>query len=92
MWDSNLTDEYYTAVTTFHLSWSELVEMGRNSLAYSFAPADVKRRLLADYEARVAAFEARYSGGTVTEALARLANVRPVTYGYAKRTWGFEFR
>jgi len=92
MWDSNLTDEYYTAVTTFHLSWAELVQMGRHSLAYSFAPADVKRTLLADYEARVAAFEARYRSGTVTEALARLAAVRPVTYGYAKRTWGIEFR
>lgn len=92
MWDSNLTDEYYTAVTTFRLSWEEVVQLGRNSLTHSFAPDDVKQKLLADYEARVAAFVARYGTGTVAEALVRLATVRPVTYGYAKRTWGFEFR
>ena len=32
-WDSNLTDEYYTAVTAFNLSWNELVSLGRNSLS-----------------------------------------------------------
>jgi len=36
MWDSNMTDEYYTAVTTFHLSWDEIVQLGRNSLVFSF--------------------------------------------------------
>ncbi|HEY0944401.1 MAG TPA: hypothetical protein VGD81_04010 [Opitutaceae bacterium] len=91
MWDSNMTDEYYTAVTTFNLSWDEMVTLGRNSLAYSFAQPDVKARLLADYDARVAAFEARYGGGSVADALARLAAVKPVAYGYAKRTWGFAF-
>ncbi|MBI5767550.1 MAG: adenosine deaminase [Verrucomicrobia bacterium] len=91
MWDSNLTDEYFTAVTTFHLSWPEIVELGRNSLAHSFAPPDVKQKLLADYAARVAAFEKKYAAGSVADALARLAAVRPVTYGYAKRTWGLEF-
>jgi adenosine deaminase CECR1 len=92
MWDSNLTDEYYTAVTAFRLSWEEVVQLGRNSLAYSFAPDDAKQRMLADYEARVAAFVARYGNGTVAEALGRLADVRPVAYGYAKRTWGLQFQ
>ena len=92
MWDSNLTDEYYTAVTTFRLSWDELLSLGRNSLTYAFAQPDVKTRLLADYEARVAAFEAKYAAGSATDALVKLRDVKPVTYGYAKRTWGFEFK
>ncbi|MFI5337629.1 MAG: hypothetical protein ACHQ5A_12650, partial [Opitutales bacterium] len=88
IWDSNLTDEYYTAVTTFHLSWAEVVELGRNSLAFSFVQPDVKARLLADYDRDVRAFEAKYGEGDWEAALAR---VKPVTYGYAKRTWGFDF-
>ena len=88
MWDSNMTDEYYTAVTTFNLSWDELVELGRNSLAYSFMQPAVKARLLADYERDVAAFAAKY---LPADSLAQLTAVKPVTYGYAKRTWGFSF-
>lgn len=92
MWDSNLTDEYFTAVKTFNLSWSEIVELGRNSLAYSFVQPDVKAKLLADYATRMTAFETKYSDGTVADALGKLSTVKPVTYGYAKRTWGLEFR
>ena len=88
MWDSNMTDEYYTAVTNFNLSWSELVALGRNSLTYSFVQPEVKAKLLADYERRVADFEAKY---LPAESLAQLTTVKPVSYGYAKRTWGFEF-
>jgi len=91
MWDSNITDEYYTAVTLFRLSWEEVVALGRNSLAHAFVQPDVKARLLADYDARVAAFEARYGAGAVADALARLAEVKPVAYGYAKRNWDLEF-
>ncbi|MFI5335902.1 MAG: adenosine deaminase [Opitutales bacterium] len=89
IWDSNLTDEYYTAVTTFHLSWAEVVELGRNSLAFSFVQPDVKARLLADYDRDVRAFEAKYGEGDWPAALAQ---VKPATYGYAKRTWGFDFK
>lgn len=92
MWDSNLTDEYYTAVTTFNLSWDEIVELGRNSLTHSFVQPDVKARLLADYDKRVAAFVAKYSTGTVVDSLAKLNSVQPVAYGYAYRTWGFKFQ
>lgn len=92
MWDSNMTDEYFTAVTTFHLSWPEIVGLGRNSLSWSFVQPEVKAKLLADYTARVAAFEAKYGAGSVEEALTKLADVHPVTYGYAKRTWGLEFK
>jgi adenosine deaminase CECR1 len=88
MWDSNLTDEYYTAVTTYNLSWDEIVQLGRDSLAYSFAQPVVKAKLLADYEAAVAAFEARFAPA---DSLAQLATVKPVTYGYARRNWGFPF-
>lgn len=88
MWDSNMTDEYYTAVTNFNLSWSELVALGRNSLTYSFVQPEVKAKLLADYERRVADFEAKY---LPAESLAQLTTVKPVSYGYAKRNWGFEF-
>lgn len=92
MWDSNLTDEYYTAVTTFNLSWEELAQLGRNSLTHSFAQPELKAKMLADYETAVADFVSRYSAGSVTDALNRLAAVKPVTYGYAKRTWGLEFK
>ncbi len=88
MWDSNLTDEYYTAVTTFNLSWDEVVQLGRNSLAFSFAQPEVKAKLLADYERDVAAFEARFAGPGLPAAL---KDVHPVAYGYAKRTWGLGF-
>ncbi|MSU64912.1 MAG: adenosine deaminase [Opitutus sp.] len=92
MWDSNLTDEYYTAVTLYRLSWDEIVQLGQNSLTFSFAQPEVKARLLADYEARVAAFAAKYSAGSTADALAKLRAVKPVTYGYAKRTWGLGFK
>ncbi len=88
MWDSNLTDEYYTAVTTFNLSWDELMQMARNSITFSFAQPEVKAKLLADYDNAVAAFEAKYAPA---DSLAQLKAVKPVTYGYAKRTWGFAF-
>lgn len=91
MWDSNLTDEYYTAVTTFNLSWDEVVQLGRNSLQFSFAEPAVKARLLEAYDQRVAAFAARYGDGSVADALTRLSDVKPVTYGYARRTWGLSF-
>jgi adenosine deaminase CECR1 len=88
MWDSNLTDEYYTAVTVFNLSWDELVSLGRNSLVHSFVQPDVKAALLEAYEDDVQAFEAKMSGVDWRDSL---AGVKPVTYGYAKRMWGLEF-
>ena len=91
MWDSNLTDEYFTAVTTYHLSWGEIEAMGRDSIARSFlAPAD-KKAVLAAFNARLDAFEGKYGAGDAAAALSLLAAVKPVTYGYARRTWGFSF-
>ncbi|HEY4988301.1 MAG TPA: hypothetical protein VII09_00765 [Opitutaceae bacterium] len=91
MWDSNLTDEYYTAVTLFHLSWGEITSMGRDSLGHSFAQPDVKAKLLADYERRIRDFEARYGAPALDQAIGSLAAVKPVAYGYARRNWGFDF-
>jgi adenosine deaminase CECR1 len=91
MWDSNMTDEYYTAVTFFNLSWGEILAMGRDSLSHSFAQPDVKRALLADYDRRIAAFEEKYGAASLDSALGAVASVRPVAYTYAKRNWGFDF-
>ena len=91
MWDSNMTDEYYTAVTLYHLSWDEILSIGRDSLAHSFAQPEAKARLLADFERRIAAFEERYGAVPADAALGALGSVKPVAYGYARRTWGFDF-
>ena len=92
IWSSNMTDEYFTAVTSFNLSWDEVVALGRNSLEFSFAQPDVKARLLAEYDRDVAAFEATYAAGSVADAVGRLTAVKPVAYEYARRTFGLEFR
>jgi adenosine deaminase CECR1 len=91
MWDSNLTDEYYTAVTTFNLSWAEIVALGRASLEHAFVQDDLRAQLLRDYDARVLEFENRFGSGALEHALAQLAAIKPVTYGYAQRTWGLSF-
>ncbi|MDQ1471243.1 MAG: adenosine deaminase [Bryobacterales bacterium] len=85
-WDSNMTDEYYTAVTNFHLTWKEIVELGRNSLTHSFAEAPLKAKMLHDYEAALAAFETKLSG---PDWRATMRPVKPLVSGYATRTWGF---
>jgi adenosine deaminase CECR1 len=85
VWDSNMTDEYYTAVTHFNLTWDEIVELGRNSLTYSFAEPAVKRRLLEEYQAAVSEFEKKYGHPTWVQTLTK---VKPVPSGYAARTFG----
>ena len=85
VWDSNMTDEYYTAVTHFNLTWDEIVELGRNSLTYSFAEPAAKRRLLEEYQAAVSEFEKKYGHKSWAETLKK---VKPVSSGYAARTFG----
>jgi len=82
MWDSNMTDEYFLAVTSFNLSWDELVHVGRTSLEFAFLPQRKKKHLLEDYERDVAVFEARYGRGDWRELASGVA-VR--TSGYARR-------
>lgn len=91
MWDSNMTDEYYTAVTYFNLSWDELIQLGRNSLVHSFLDTTTKQRLLREYDQRIAAFEAQHSQSDLATTLTAIDRVDAVTYGYAKRKWGFDF-
>ncbi len=81
-WDSNFTDEYFTAVTTYNLTWEEIVRIGRNSLEYSFAEAALKARLLADYDKAVRRFEDKYGAGNWRETL---RGVTPHASGYARR-------
>jgi adenosine deaminase CECR1 len=88
MWDSNMTDEYFTAVTEFNLTWDELVQCGRNSLQWSFAEPALKERMLADYDRDVAAFAAKFAGANWADTL---KTVKPVSYGFAKRRWGISF-
>ena len=80
-WDSNMTDEYFTAVTNFNLTWKELVALGRNSLAWAFAEPPLKERLLRDYDTSVAAFEANYD---------TMKKPKPAISGYARRTWNVQ--
>ncbi|MDO6711576.1 adenosine deaminase [Aliiglaciecola sp. 2_MG-2023] len=79
MWDSNMTDEYYTAVTNFNMSWSELVKTGANSLAFSFVDEQTKQQLLDDYYQRITEFEKVF----IAKKMAALSQVKPVSYSYA---------
>jgi adenosine deaminase CECR1 len=82
MWDSNMTDEWFEAVTRFNLSWEEVVELGRNSLEFAFVPAEVKAKLLEEYERDIEAFAGRYNEGDWREKATRV-DARPS--GYARR-------
>lgn len=82
VWDSNLTDEYVLASKLYKLTWAEIVQIGRNSLLYSFAEPELKQRLLARFDAAVKAFEARYAGG---DWQSQLASVKPEVSRYAQR-------
>lgn len=78
MWDSNLTDEYFVAVREFNLSWDEMVQLGRNSLRYSFLDQPTKQKLLADYEQRVQTFAQSFQ----SKGWASFYDVRPVSYSF----------
>lgn len=88
MWDSNMTDEYYTAVTLFNLSWDELVQLGKNSLDYAFCQPEIKAKLLADYQVNIIKFEQHYSGNHWQKALEQ---VKPSSSGYAEKNFGIKF-
>lgn len=82
-WDSNITDEYFVAVTQFNLTWAEIVEMGQNSLQHAFVEEPVKSRLLAGYQDALRKFEAGYG----TAGWRKLAGQVPAApSGYALRT------
>ena len=83
VWDSNMTDEYFTAVTSFNLSWKEIVQIGRDSLRYSFVESPVKERLVKEYEEAIARFEHKYGDAGWAE---RVAGVKPMYSGYTTRS------
>jgi adenosine deaminase CECR1 len=83
-----MTDEYFTAVASFNLTWDEIVRLGRNSLSFSFAEQPVKERLLDEYDAAVLAFEKKYGDDQWAKTLSK---VRPISSGYAARTFGISF-
>jgi adenosine deaminase CECR1 len=68
-----------------------MLAMGRDSLAHAFVQPEEKARLLAAFDTRIASFEQRYGAPSLEGALGSLASVKPVTYGYARRNWGFDF-
>jgi adenosine deaminase CECR1 len=80
VWDSNLTDEYFTAVKLYDLTWPEIRRMGRDSLRYSFASDETKRLMLANFKIAMGNFEAKFGKDW---ALA-LNQVRPEVSGYAR--------
>ncbi|MCF2949783.1 adenosine deaminase [Paraglaciecola aquimarina] len=79
MWDSNMTDEYFTAVTNFNLSWQELVKLGENSLSYSFLDDKTKNKLLENYHQRVADFAARFKAKKIQG----FKHIKPQSYSFA---------
>ena len=82
VWDSNLSDEYFDASKYFSLTWSEIVQLGRNSLEYSFAQPELKKQLLGRFEANIKGFEQKYASGDWKSALAKVAAEES---GYARR-------
>ncbi len=84
MWDSTFTDEYFTAVKNYNLSWAETVSLARNSLVHAFLDDTAKARLLADYEKSITAYEARY---LTADWRTTAATVKPVVSHYGKRAF-----
>ncbi|MET0534177.1 MAG: adenosine deaminase [Steroidobacter sp.] len=78
MWDSNLTDEYFVAVKEFNLSWEEMVQLGRNSLKFSFLDEPSKQKLLAAYEKRVQTFAQQFQ----SKGWDSFEDVKPVSYSF----------
>jgi len=78
MWDSNMTDEYFVAVREFNLSWEEMVQLGRNSLKFSFVDDATKAKLLAGYEKRVQTF----AQGFRKKGWALFKDTQPVSYSF----------
>ena len=59
-WRSNLTDEYYTAISAFSLRWSEVKRIGRNSIIFSFSDDLLKSDLLRSHDEAIIKFETKY--------------------------------
>ncbi len=83
MWDSNMTDEFFVAVKEFNLSWPEILTLSRNSLAYGFMEDELKTRLLAEFEQRIARFQRDFRRG----GLPRIAKKNMTSHGFVCRRY-----
>jgi adenosine deaminase len=57
IFQTDLTNEFFLAVTTFDLSWDEVKLLCRNSLTYAFATDSERQSLLERWEREMAKFE-----------------------------------
>jgi adenosine deaminase CECR1 len=78
-----MTDEYFVAVKHFNLSWSEIMELGRNSLQQAFLTEAEKIELLQAFEVSLQAFEEK-------QPFANVDRLEACTYGYGKQHLGLE--
>jgi adenosine deaminase CECR1 len=82
MWHSNMTDEYFVAVSRFNLTWKETVTLGENSLKHSFLDDDTKAQMLQAYRRDVLNFQHRLE----SEGWKSIASgTDAVTYDYGKK-------
>ena len=65
MWNSTMTDEFFVGVKEFNLSWSEIKQLSRNSIVYSFLEEPEKENLAALFEQRMKRFEEQIHGGVI---------------------------
>ena len=84
MWDSTFTDEYFTAVKNYNLSWAETVSLARNSLVHAFLDEPTKARLLADYEKALAVYEVRY---LTADWRAASTGITPIVSNYGNKAF-----
>lgn len=85
MWDSNYTDEVYSAVKRFNLSWDEVQKMSRLSLQSSFADEGLKSQLLSDFENRLQRFEEQFSDSNWKQVCGA---VPAITHAYGREKLG----
>lgn len=83
MWSSNMTDEFFVAVTEFNLTWAEILLLSRNSIQYGFMEEGLKERLLRTFNNRAERFEKRFLVG----GLAHTATKTPVNYNFLCRIY-----
>lgn len=83
MWDSNMTDEFFTAVDNFNLSWQEILTLSRNSISHAFLDTENKAKILAKYNKRISKFEKKIQ----RSGMKALSSVEPISYSHACKTF-----
>jgi adenosine deaminase CECR1 len=87
MWGSDLTDEYFTAVKHFNLTWDEMTNMGRASLTHAFVQPEEKGRLLQSYRSALDQFASDWN---VTHWKEKADRAQPAITPYAMREFHVE--